>query len=96
MIESEKILEKLLGDEIKKHKGFCFKLLANYVAGLPDRICLLPGGIIFFAEIKTTKKKPTKIQLAIHKKIRNLGFEVFVIDTSEQIKKLIENKNIKA
>lgn len=92
MIESEKVLEKLLVDEVKKVGGFCFKLLANYVAGLPDRICLLPGGIIFFAEIKTTNKKPTKIQSVIHKKIRNLGFEVFVIDSSKQINAILNEK----
>lgn len=44
---------------------------------------LCKGGYVGFAEIKTTGKKPTKIQLYIHDKLRGLGFEVFVIDDIE-------------
>ena len=88
-IESEKLLEKKLADGIKKIGGWTLKLLSTHIAGLPDRICLVPGGIVFFAEIKTTKKKPSKIQLFIHEKIRKIGFEVYVVDTSEQIKEII-------
>lgn len=44
---------------------------------------LCKGGYVGFAEIKTTGKKPTKIQLYIHDKLRSLGFEVFVIDDIE-------------
>lgn len=41
------------------------------------------GGYVGFAEIKTTGKKPTKIQLYIHDKLKELGFEVFIIDDIE-------------
>lgn len=41
------------------------------------------GGYVGFAEIKTTGKKPTKIQTHIHEKLRALGFKVFVIDDLE-------------
>lgn len=84
-MESEKKLERLLGQEVKKMGGWSFKLLATHVTGLPDRICLLPNGLLFFAEMKSTGKKPTKIQLNIHKKIRDLGFRVEVLDSTEKI-----------
>ncbi len=88
-IESEKTLEKSLKRTIELDmKGKCLKMLSTHVSGLPDRICLLPGGRIFFAEIKTTKQKPRKIQLWMHRKLRDLGFEVKIIDTSEQIKQI--------
>lgn len=86
MIESEKILENKLKDIIKDLGGLYIKLLANYIKGLPDRVCLLPGGILFFAEIKTTKQKPEKMQQYIHSKLKQLGFKVFVIDNSEDLK----------
>jgi len=94
-IENEKTLERLLRNSVKKElKGLSLKLLSDYITGLPDRICLIPGGKIFFAEIKTTKKKPTKIQLYMHRVIRELGFRVEILETSEQIKELIrEYKN---
>lgn len=44
---------------------------------------LCKGGYVGFAEIKTTGKKPTKIQLYIHDKLKDLGFEVFIIDDIE-------------
>src|SRR5690606_41504359 len=68
-----------------------FKFVPLFVAGIPDRICLLPGGRIFFAEIKTTKQKPKKLQLFWHAKLRKLGFRVEVIDTSEQIENILKD-----
>jgi len=91
IIESEKYLDKKLSELIKKIGGWSIKLVAAHVTGLPDRLCLLPGGRLFFAEIKTTKKKPTLIQLSIHKKLRKLGFQVYVVDTSEVIKNILES-----
>ena len=89
MIESEKLLEKKLALRIKRMKGWSFKLWPVSVTGLPDRICLLPGGRLFFAEIKTTGEKTRPIQDVIIKKIRDLGFRVEIIDTSEQIKNIL-------
>lgn len=88
-IESEKLLERKLVKEMKALGGLCLKLPALHHTGLPDRMCLIPGGRMFFAEIKTTKAKPRKIQLLVHDQLRKLGFRVEVVDTTEQIKKLI-------
>lgn len=85
---SEKALERKLKEVIKFNGGLYFKLLPFLHKGLPDRLCLLPGGVIFFAEIKSKGDKPKKIQTYIHKKIRKLGFKVFVIDTLDQIKEI--------
>ena len=91
MVESEKKLERLLNQGVKKLLGISFKFVPLLVAGIPDRICLLPGGRIFFAEIKTTKKKPEKLQLFWHAKLRKLGFRVEVIDTSIQIENILKD-----
>ena len=85
-IESEKQLESSLKDLVEKRlHGMCLKLLSQHVTGLPDRMCLLPGGRMFFVEVKTTGKKPRKIQEYIHKKLRSLGFMVYVLDSSEEL-----------
>lgn len=89
-IESEKFLEKKLSEEIKRIGGMSIKLLSSCLTGLPDRLCLLPKGRLFFIEMKTTGKKPTKIQTIIHGKLEALGFPVLVIDTSEKIKTFIQ------
>lgn len=90
-IESEKVLERKLNAEVKSLGGLSIKLLPFLFRGLPDRMCLLPFGNILFCEIKTTTKEPTPIQLLVHKKIRNLGFRVEVIDTTEQINTILSD-----
>jgi hypothetical protein len=90
MIESEKLLERKLSRKIKSLGGLSIKLLATHLTGLPDRLCLLPRGLLFFVEVKTTGKKPTKIQIAVHNKLRKLGFDVYVIDNSEDLNTILE------
>lgn len=89
-IESEKLLERKLGEKLKAMGGWSVKFVPDFAAGFPDRICLLPKGVIFFAEIKTTKEKPTKLQELIHRRLRRLGFRVEVIDRSIQIEELLK------
>lgn len=89
-IMCESSIEKRLVTEVERVGGWCLKLPAIHNAGLPDRICLFPGGRILFVELKAPGKKPRKIQLFMHRKIRALGFRVEVVDTPEQIKKIIK------
>lgn len=83
-IISEKDLERTFSERLNRTKKvWVIKLLSTFVKGLPDRMILCQGGCVGFAEIKTTGKKPTKIQTYIHEKLRALGFKVFVIDDLE-------------
>ena len=88
--DSEKLIEAKLGKAIKDMGGWSIKLLSTFIKGLPDRMCLLPTGIIFFVEVKSTGKKPTISQKIIHKKLRSLGFNVYVIDSLSMLDGLIE------
>lgn len=83
-IISEKDLEHTFSEKLNRTKKvWVIKLLSTFIKGLPDRMILCQGGYVGFAEIKTTGKKPTKIQSHIHEKLRALGFTVFVIDDLE-------------
>lgn len=83
-IISEKDLERTFSERLNRTKKvWVIKLLSTFIKGLPDRMILCQGGYVGFAEIKTTGKKPTKIQTYIHEKLRALGFKVFVIDDLE-------------
>ena len=90
-IESEKLIERKLVELCELNNGMCIKLLCNHILGLPDRLCLVNKAKLVFVELKTTKQKPRKIQLYMHKKIRSLGFRVEVIDTVEGVNKLIDS-----
>ena len=90
-MDNEKAIERALRKAIKQNGGLCIKLLPFEFGGLPDRLCLMPGGIIFFVEVKTTGEKVRKLQAHVIGKIRNLGFAVYVLDTKEGIKQIIKN-----
>ena len=89
-IDNEKSVERKLVELTKLSGSLCIKLLTYQFTGLPDRMCLFPGGIIIFVELKTTGEKPRKIQLAVHRMLRNLGFRVEVIDTIKGVEDLIK------
>lgn len=93
MKDSEKLVERELYVLAKKHGGLAIKLSAASLVGVPDRLVLLPPGKVCFVELKTTRKKPTKIQLYFHRKLRVMGFGVHVIDTIEGVRDLINKIN---
>jgi hypothetical protein len=92
MKESEKAIERALAAAVKERLGLCIKLTSPQFTGLPDRICLMPGGRVVFCELKSSGQKPTARQLFVHGQLRQLGFKVFVIDSKEQINSAIDAK----
>jgi hypothetical protein len=80
---NEKLIEKKLRELVKKLGGIALKFFCLSFTGMPDRIVLMPGGRIWFVELKSTGKKPTPRQGVVHAFLRKLGFEVCVIDTQE-------------
>lgn len=90
---SEKVFERELSKFVEESRGMAVKLLSQFIKGLPDRMYLLPGGVVVFVEFKSAGKRPTRIQSYIHAKIRALGFLVYVVDSVEsyeEIKGLIK------
>lgn len=75
---------------VRKSGGMCLKFVSPNFDGMPDRLILLPGGKIAFAELKAPGKKPRPLQLARHKTLTNLGFRVYVIDSAEQIGAILD------
>jgi len=88
--ESEKRLEARLRTEVKKLGGWCIKLLSTFSTGLPDRLVLMPGGRIYFVELKSEGLKPSPIQLYVHTQLRNLGFKVYVIDCTKLLNEFLD------
>lgn len=90
-ITSEKVIERKLVELVKLNGGMCIKLLCDQLIGLPDRMCLFPGHKIVFVELKTTGRKPKRIQTYMHNKLRALGFRVEVIDTVESVINFVDD-----
>lgn len=88
-LESEKVLETKLRKAIESRGGMCLKLLSQLHRGLPDRLILMPRGLTYFAEIKTTGKRPTKLQDYCHRQLESLTFPVFVIDSTTSLEETL-------
>lgn len=87
--DNEKAVERKLVEMCKEYGALCIKLLTYQFTGLPDRMCLFPNGIVVFVELKSTGEKPRKIQIAVHNKLKELGFRVEVIDTIKDVESLV-------
>lgn len=85
----EKKLEQFCIRTVENLGGYAFKLSVPGVAGLPDRLILLPGGKIGFLELKTLKKKPTALQSSWLKSLTLLGFKSKYADSKLKIKNFI-------
>lgn len=90
----EKQIEQKLVKAVKKEGGLCLKFVSPGMDGMPDRLILMPGGRMAFVELKAPGKKPRPLQVCRHEQIRNLGFEVFVLDRAEDIPYLLAAFNI--
>lgn len=88
---SEAALERKLVNNVKSVGGWAIKFVPSFIAGLPDRICLFPGGLIIFVEMKAPGKKPDAVQRAVHARLRALGFRVEVLDSAEGVTKFIKD-----
>lgn len=87
----ERQLEKRFRLAVKSRGGLSLKLTTPGFTGIPDRLNLLPGGRLFFAEFKFGGNKPSPRQEAVIRVLRGLGFEVWVVDEfniDEYIKQL--------
>lgn len=85
VLVTEKKVEKHLVTSVERLGGLCVKFPPLFFRGFPDRIVLLPGGLIVFVELKAPGEKPRLIQTKVHGKLKALGFRVEVIDTIEGV-----------
>lgn len=90
----EKLIERKLRDEIKNLGGTALKFASPYHRGVPDRIVLMPGGKIYFVELKSTGKKPSLLQATTIEHLRALGFTVFIIDSQDKLNEFIDHVNL--
>ena len=83
--KSEKYIEGTLVKAVRQAGGMCPKFTSPGTDGVPDRIILLPGGRIAFAETKAPGKKMRPLQVKRKGQLESLGFRVYCIDSIEQI-----------
>ena len=81
----ERHIEERLKKEVERLGGIALKLVSPGMAGVPDRLVLLPGGVALFAELKAPGKKLRPLQIKRKKQMESLGFKVYIIDSYKGI-----------
>ena len=81
----EKDIEKKLSLMVKKAGGIAVKFVSPSFDGMPDRLVLLPDGVIAFVELKAPGKKMRPLQEKRKRTLEELGFLVFCVDSKEMI-----------
>ncbi len=86
----EKEIERKLKVLIEgKLRGLCLKWVCPGWSGVPDRILLLPGGKIYFVELKRPKgSKVSALQTWWRRKLESLGFTVWYVYEVAQLEYL--------
>lgn len=80
MTQLEKDIERKLRRSVERAGGRCLKWTCPGWSGVPDRIILLPGGRVIFAELKRPKGgRVSKLQEKWREWLTALGFEVWIV-----------------
>ena len=66
-------LEKRCKAAVEARGGMLWKLLPWPLKGIPDRLAILPGGVIWFVELKASGGRASALQLRWEIKLRRLG-----------------------
>lgn len=78
----ESAIEKTVCAIARKNGWLHFKWASANCRGVPDRIFIKAGDIVF-VEFKAPGKKPSPLQHRIHRKLTKHGVQVRVIDSIE-------------
>ena len=81
----ERDVEQALTQAVQAHGGLCWKFTSPGLAGVPDRIIILPEGKIGFIEVKAPGQKPRPLQTHRLNQLHTLGATALTIDHPDQI-----------
>lgn len=85
----ERNLERLLARRVKDAGGLCWKFVSPSNVGVPDRICILHGRVVF-VEVKTSGCKPRPTQTHRIQQLRDHGIPALVIDKAAGVEEVLD------
>lgn len=86
----ERDIEKWLRRQVENLGGLAFKFTSPGNDGVPDRLAVLPGGLIYFIELKTDRGRLSLLQVWQQDRLRQLGVNVAVIRGMDEAVEFIE------
>ena len=90
MAVREREIEGYLRRRVEQAGGRCVKFIPDVDNGMPDRVVMLPGGVLLWVETKKPKGgKVSSLQREQHRRLRALGQRVEVVWTKEDADALL-------
>lgn len=86
MLERE--VEATLVSGVRKLGGQTFKLIP-VAKGLPDRLVVLPGGRVFFVELKTVTGRASSAQRLWQSRLLRIGADVRTLYGKDQVQSFL-------
>lgn len=90
----ESTLEQSARKYVRSLGGQLFKWVCPGETGVPDRICILPGGRIIFVELKRPGRKDgcSERQKKMFRVLSSLGCEVWLINSLDDLKERLPHE----
>lgn len=83
-------VERALREAAKNAGGIAMKFVSPGLVGAPDRIVVLPGGLVCFVEVKAPGERPRPAQRRVLRRLYQLGANVATVDNETTALRLVE------
>jgi hypothetical protein len=81
----ERDIEAHLRVRVKALGGTAYKFVSPGHAGVADRLVLLPGGVVWFIEVKAPGGKLSPLQVLFARRMAELGMQYRTIWSKEDV-----------
>ena len=81
----ERDIERYLVRRAIEHGGKAYKWVSPGHVGVADRIVLLPGGKVWFVELKSSTGRLSPLQKLFAAEMRRMGMNYIVIRSKEEV-----------
>ena len=89
-MELERDIERYLVRRAIEHGGKAYKWVSPGHVGVADRIVLLPGGRVWFVELKTVTGRLSPLQKIFAVDMARLGMNYIVIRSKGEVDELLQ------
>lgn len=87
----ERDIEVYLRVRVKELGGIAYKFVSPGHAGVADRIVCMPGGVVWFVEVKAPGGKLSPLQRLFEVQMSQLGMRYVTIWSKDEVDQWIEN-----
>lgn len=86
----ERDIERYLVKRVKELGGVAYKFVSPAHRGVADRLVVLPGGRVWFVEVKAPGGRLSMLQKIFFEEMQALGQNVRIVWFKEDVDQLIE------